>query len=162
MTSNQGQNLDRLVATIAEAFPELVLSSKMFIDPTDLWTAYPDHKEFEAEMNGLTWKTMPPDLVELHAGALRFMNPDAFVATLPAYLTALVRGTQNELPVLVLSQLTRQPGYFEKFDARLVPMTVLQRAAVTRVLEALSSTDRFRRFYPEVIGAALETWRALQ
>ncbi len=92
-----------LLDEISAAFPSRTLEPSMFGERDGLWSVYAD-ADFAAGAYGRTWNTLTPAFVEEHGGALRYMNPEAFVAMIPAYLTALIRGTQNEMPALVLGQ----------------------------------------------------------
>ncbi len=99
--------------------------------------------------------------VEGHFAALRYMPPDAFVAFLPAYLAALVEGgTENELPALVFSQLTRRAGWEEKFDSRASLLDKSQRQAIVRMLEELERGERFSH-YRSGISDALSSWKSV-
>lgn len=87
------------------------------------------------------------------------MNPDAFIAVLPAYLVVLGE-SENELPALVLGELTRKEGFRDAFDARIGRMTVQQRSVISRLLERLAYTEPFSRHYGSEIPAAVASWRA--
>ena len=101
------------------------------------------------------------ELSSKHGGALRYTAPEGFVATIPAYLVALIRGTQNEMPALVLAQLWGQPGYEERFRQRTARMTADQRWVIARVICALAETDRFQQIYAEDIEPVVAVWRPM-
>src|SRR3989442_662642 len=140
-----------LLAQIAEAFPPELLESATLADSAGMWDSYTEAKAFEAGSQGKPWDTLGSEFVQFHFNALGYMNPTAFAAVIPAYLAALVRGDiENQLPVLVLSQLTRKKGWVERFDARVGRLTERQRAVVVRVLETLAKGDRFSHYNMEI------------
>lgn len=152
-------NNQELLDAIATAFPAPPIAPAVFADSTGLWRAYIKDKSFESASTGKTWRTLPPALVDDHGSALGYMNLEAFVAVLPAYLTALVTGTQSELPALVIGELTRKDAFRDTFDARVARMTVQQRSVIALVLESFARTDRFSRLYGAKIDEALASWR---
>ena len=141
-------------ADIASAFPAVTLHPATFTS-ANLWSAYTNDKSFEHATDGRTWRELSLDVVEAHAAALGYMNPDAFIAVLPAYLVALANA-DNELPAFVLGELTRKHDFRDAFDARVERMTPPQRSAVARLLAHLATTTPFADHY----GAQLETARA--
>lgn len=150
-----------LFAELIEAFPPRPLDPGLLADPIGIWTTYIHDQEFEAEIPGHTWNTLSPAFVEYHCDALGWMTPGAFAAVLPAYLASLLRGdTENELPALVFLQLTRRPGWEEKFDTRVAELTGQQCMVTKDVLEALAKGDRFSH-YRTKIDAALASWQAV-
>lgn len=148
-----------LLAAIFKAFPPHALESAVFADASVMWGSYIKDKAFEAGIQGQSWDTLPPGFAESHFLALGFMNPDAFVAIVPAYLTSLVEGTQNEFPTFVLGELTRKEEWKEQFDARVTRLTAQQQAVIALVLDVLAKSDRFLRLYPAEIKAAADSWR---
>jgi hypothetical protein len=148
-----------LFEEIAEAFPPTILEDALFASPGGLWDVYANFG-FDAAY-GKTWSSLDPRFVEKHGSALAFMAPEGFVATIPAYLVALIRGTQNEMPVLVLGQLWARPGFKQEFEVRLAHLTANQRSVIARVMCALAESDRFREIYPEEIEPVVATWRPM-
>ena len=158
-THDESPTKSDLLTQIAEAFPPEPLQSTTLADSTGMWDSYTEARAFEAGTQGKPWDTLGSDFVQFHFNALGYMNPSAFAAVVPAYLAALVRGdTENQLPVLVLSQLTRKEGWEERFDARVGQLTKQQRVVIGRVLEALRRGGRFAHYRLE-INAALDSWR---
>jgi len=152
--------MQNTLSKVVAAFPSHPFAPELFSRADETWTAYFDHENFEAEVAGQSWDALTPRFVEAHARALRYMPPAAFARFLPAYIAALLRGeSENELPELVLLQLTRRPGWESKFDGRMALLTPLQRALVVQVLEALAQGDRFPHFRDR-IDAALLSCRA--
>lgn len=152
--------MDELLAEISEAFPPRVLEEWMFGDKQGLWGVYAD-AAFAAGAYGRAWNSLELAFLEEHGGALRYMNKEAFVAILPAYLGALLHQTQNEMPALVLSQLTPEADREMRFAARVDCLSPRQRRVVARVIQGLAATDRYQRFYREGVEAALATWRPM-
>jgi hypothetical protein len=143
---------------IAAAFPMTKLSASSYADPHGMWRTYPDCDAFEAGTDGRTWADLDGAFVEEHFMALPWMKPAAFASLLPAYLTALVDGkSQNELPDLLLRQLTRREGREAEFDARIAKLDANQRAAVTSVLTDLPATERWSHYRSE-FDAARTSW----
>lgn len=148
-----------LRADIADAFPAITLHPATFT-AGKLWSAYPNDRSFEQATDGRAWNELSQEVVEAHAAALGYMNPDAFVAVLPAYLLVL-EDTEKELPVFVLDKLTRKDDFRDAFDARVARMTAPQRLVVARVLERLSNNRRFAEHYSPELEAAIATWSAI-
>ena len=148
-----------LRADIAAAFPAIKLHPLTFT-ASKLWSAYANDHSFEQATDGHAWNELSQEVVEAHDAALGYMNPDAFIAVLPAYLLAL-EDTEKELPVFVLDELTRKDDFRDAFDARLARMTTQQRAVIGRVLERLSSNKRFAEHYGPRLAAAITSWSAI-
>jgi hypothetical protein len=151
--------MSELLNELTIAFPPQPLTPDLFVDPSGLWATYDDGGQFEAGSRQRTWNELAPAFVEQNCGALRYMKPKTFAAFVPAYLASLVRGdTQNELPELVLTQLTREQGWEHKFDERAVLLTDQQRITIANVLDALAHGERFEHLRRE-IATALSSWR---
>jgi len=148
-----------LGADIVGAFPAVKLHPATFT-ATKLWSAYTNNRSFEAATDGRTWNELSRDVVEAHAAALGYMNPDEFIAVLPAYLVVL-GVSENELPAFVLGELTRKDDFRDAFDARVARMTVQQQSVVARLLERLANAQPFARHYGSEIAAALASWRSI-
>jgi len=143
---------------LTEAFPPRDLDAAAFARSNTAWDAYTKAEAFDVGSQGRTWDELGSEFVDAHGGALFFLDPGAFVAVLPAYLAALLRGdTESEVSAFVFSQLTRAPRP-EKFDARNNLLAEPQRSAVAHVLEALTDSDHWSRYRTE-IAAALDSWR---
>jgi hypothetical protein len=148
-----------LSADIIDAFPPVKLHPATFT-ATKLWSAYTNDHSFEAATDGRAWNELSREVVEAHAAALGYMNPDAFIAVLPAYLVVLGE-SENELPAFVLGELTRKDDFRDAFDARTARMTAQQRSVIARLLERLASTEPFSKHYGSEIAAAVASWRAI-
>src|SRR5229473_4474488 len=158
-THHRNPTVPELLAQVVEAFPPQPLKSATFADASGMWDSYTENKAFGAGSEGRSWDMLGSEFVQFHFNALGYMNPNAFAAVIPAYLAALVKGdTQNQLPVLVLSQLTRKENWLERFDARVARLSERQRVVIARVLEALAQSDRFSHYNAET-NAALDSWR---
>ncbi len=147
----------KLLTDLAAAFPRRPFDASTFARANGSWDAYTKAESFDADSQGRSWDMLGSAFVDAHGGALFFLNPDAFVAILPAYLAALLRGdTESEVAAFVLSQLTREARP-EKFDTRLALLSRDQRIMVARILSALGETDPWSRYRPE-IEVALASW----
>lgn len=148
----------RSLAELAQVFPLRELDAVAFARSNEIWDAYPNAAEFDAESRGRTWEQLGAEFVDAHGGALYFLDPEAFVAVLPAYLAALLRDEiESQASAAVFSQLTREPRP-EKFDARIALLSESQRAAVAHALATLAGAKAWSLYHAK-ISAALDGWR---
>jgi hypothetical protein len=152
-------SIENLDAELADAFPAVKLSPAVFT-AAKLWSAYTNDRSFEKATDGRAWNELSREVVEAHAAALGYMDPDTFIALLPAYLLVLEE-SENELPPLVLGELTRKDEFAGAFDARTARMTTQQRSVVARVLARLANTEQFARNYASEVAAAVSSWRSV-
>ena len=150
---------DCLVAELTSVFFPTPFDAAAFARANGSWDAYTKAEAFDVGSQGKAWDALGSDFVDAHGGALFFLAADAFVAILPAYLAALLRGeTDSEMSAFVFSQLTRTPRS-DKFDARYALLSGRQKAAIARVLEVLAQRDHGSR-YRSQIAASLGDWRS--
>ncbi|MEO6775054.1 MAG: DUF6714 family protein [Kofleriaceae bacterium] len=148
-----------LYAELAAAFPAVKLHPTTFT-AAKLWGAYTNDRSFEQATDGRAWSELSREVVEAHSAALGYMNPDAFIAVLPAYLVVL-GDAGNELPAFVLGELTRKEDFRDVFDARVAQMTTQQRSVIAVLLEQLANTQPFAQHYGAELAAAVTSWRAV-
>jgi hypothetical protein len=141
---------DELGARLRDAFPA---------EPVDFASALTggtDNGEFRNAVAGRMWPEIDQALVGRRSGVLSFLQPEHFVAVLPAFLQSLVEdGTSTGAPDTLLVVLDReQEPRFDKI-ARL--MTASQRALIADALEcfAVGSTGR----QASAAGHIIKSWR---
>ena len=159
MPNTDQATTDRLIAELTSVFFPTPFDAAAFARANGSWDAYTKAEAFDVGSQGRAWDALGSDFVDAHGGALFFLAADAFVAILPAYLAALLRGeADSEMSAFVFSQLTRTPRP-DKFDARHALLSGPQKAAIAHVLEALAQSDHWSRYRPE-IAASLDDWRS--
>ena len=147
-------------AALEAAFPSAPIDRAMIDEPTALWDVYDDYPELVA-LESKTWRDVPTELLVRHPSLLVYAGDALFRALVPAYLRYLLheRAQFNALPFQVAGQLTRSadPELHPKFDRRIAPLTVEQRAAVRDALTLLATV----RPMEEPMAIAVETWKHL-
>lgn len=141
---------DEFGARLLAAFPAEAL------DFTNALTGGTDDGEFRDAVAGRKWTELDQALIGRRSDVLSFLQPEYFVAVLPAFLRSLVdEGTSTSVPDTLLVVLDRaQESRFDKISAR---MTDPQRAVVAGALEkfAVGTTGR----QASAARHAINSWR---
>lgn len=149
--------IEKLEEALASAFPPLTIDRAMIDEETALWHVYDDYADLAA-FEGKTWRDFPAELIVRHATLPLYAGDSLWRATLPGYLRYLLhtRGQFNEVPSHLASQLTRKEhrDYQLKFDRRIGPFSLAQRAAIRDVLTLLATIP----LMDETMSRALATW----
>jgi hypothetical protein len=147
MKSKQGE----LGTRLRDAFPAEPL------DFASALTGGTDDGEFRNAVAGRTWLEIDQALIGRRSDVLSFLQPEHFVAVLPAFLLSLVEdGTSTGAPDTLLVVLDReQEPRFDKI-ARL--MTASQRALVADALESFAVGTTGRQ--ASAARHAIKSWRS--
>jgi hypothetical protein len=149
---------------VIQAFPPQPITVADFDDPTGYWRHYPLAETFEQGCLGHDWRALQSALVETHEDALAWLSPAGFVAVLPAYLIALLRGNVEAPSLLarsVFMHLARRSRWAKQFDARVRLLDGLQRRLLVGILEELVQRHPYGTPYEGDIYESLEDLRAL-
>jgi hypothetical protein len=143
--------LGEFQARLRDAFPAEPL------DFAGALTGGTDDGEFRNAVVGKRWPEVDRALIGRRSDVLSFLQPEYFVAILPAFLQSLVEdGTATSAPDTLLVVLDReQEPRFAKIS-RL--MTASQRALVADALERFAAGTTGRQ--ASAARHALESWRS--
>jgi hypothetical protein len=150
-TPSRMPEMDEFDARLRAAFPPVPLDFQQAL------TGGTDEGEFRKHVEGKTWTELDPTLVGRRSDVLSFLQPEYFVAVLPAFLRVLVEadpscGAPDTLGVVLDRE---QEPRFEKISRLL---TETQRAIVFEALErfAASSSGTMGK----AARKASESWRS--
>jgi hypothetical protein len=123
---------DEFRARLRAAFPEVPL------DFANALTGGTDGGEFRDAVAGRKWPEIDQALIGRRSDVLSFVQPEHFVAILPAFLQSLVEdGTSTGVPDTLLVVLDREQE--PRFDKISRLMTASQRALVADALERFAA-----------------------
>jgi hypothetical protein len=137
-------------AHLRVAFPAQTL------DLTNALTGGTDDGEFRNAVHGKTWTELDPSLIGRRSDVLSFLQPEHFVAVLPAFLRSLVAdGTATGAPDTLMVVLDReQEPRLASIAAR---MTDAQRAVVAEALEHFAASTTGQQ--QSAARKAINSWR---
>jgi hypothetical protein len=146
-----------LRAALIAAFPPAPLAPELIHAPDARWVGY-DARDGLSELEGKSWNELTPELLERHAGLLVHSGNALYRAILPAYLQLIADGDYATiLPFHVISQVTRNADSKldgEIFEERVGPLSVAQRDAIRRALNAIAKQPALR----DVAATAIRSW----
>jgi hypothetical protein len=147
---NMPSETDEFVARLRAAFPAEALDFK------DALTGGTDGGEFRDAVAGKKWTELDQALIGRRSDVLSFLQPEYFVAVLPAFLRLLVEeGTSTGAPDTLMVVLDRgQEPRFDKISGR---MTDPQRAVVAEALERFAAGTTGRQ--ASAARQAIHSWR---
>jgi hypothetical protein len=160
--------LPYLIQRIREAFPSQIMSSQGFLQslaPETLsWLMDDDLKGFLDRLDGQSWDTLSPTLIDHYSGQLSSLQrniPNAFVAVLPAYLEHLAH--KDLRPFDVYWALKRDE---EEDEAVFLAMTRRFNQPQQRVIMLMLELIVHNSIVPweyegEAVTKVLAAWRAV-
>ncbi|HEY1552295.1 MAG TPA: hypothetical protein VGG28_30925 [Kofleriaceae bacterium] len=142
--------MDDLVDRLRDAFPREPL------DFTSALTGGTDDGEFRNAVAGRNWTELDRALIGRRSDVLSFLQPEYFVAVLPAFLRSLVEdGTSTGAADTLLVVLDREQE--PRFDTIIRRMTALQRVLVAEVLDRFAAGTTGRQ--ASAARHAINGWR---
>lgn len=142
---------DDFGARLRAAFPTRPLEFQQAL------TGGTDEGEFRNAVDGKPWTDIDRSLIGRRSDVLSFLQPEYFVAVLPAFLQSLVEdGTATGVPDTLLVVLDRKSE--PRLDKISALMSEGQRALVAEALERFAAGTTGRQ--AKAAREAISSWRA--